>query len=233
MKQAPIDYIMWGAKGHGIVIRDVLDTYGCMLKAVFDNNMSLKSPYDDIPLFYAKEGFENWLNEQNPHTKIGYVVAIGGAYGKDRVDLSAYLSSYGLHTISFIHPWTSVAPDFVIEEGVQIMAGSCISVRVRIGKQTIVNHMANVDHDCSLGKGVHVAPGATLAGCVEVQDYAMIGAGATILPNITIGEGAIVGAGAVVTKDVASGDIVVGIPACRRYLWILLMNFTLTKTCHY
>lgn len=216
MKQAPIDYIMWGAKGHSIVIRDVLDTYGCKLKAVFDNNISLNSPYDDIPLFYGKEGFENWLHIQNPHSKMGFVVAMGGARGKDRVDLSVYLSSSGLHPISFIHPWTSVAPDVVIDDGVQIMAGACISVRVRIGEQTIVNHMANIDHECSLGEGVHVAPGATLAGCVEVQDYVMIGAGATILPNITIGEGAIVGAGAVVTKDVSDGDIVVGIPARRR-----------------
>ncbi len=78
--------------------------------------------------------------------------------------------------------------------------------------------MANVDHECKLGSGVHIAPGAVLTGWVEVQDCAMVGAGATILPNLVIGEGAIVGAGAVVTKDVGDGDVVVGVPARTLYL---------------
>jgi phosphonate metabolism protein (transferase hexapeptide repeat family) len=40
-----------------------------------------------------------------------------------------------------------------------------------------------------------------------------IGHGAIILPSITIGNGAVVAAGAVVSKDVASYDIVAGVPA--------------------
>lgn len=48
---------------------------------------------------------------------------------------------------------------------------------------------------------------------VEVGDYVFIGPRAIILPGIKIGKGAIIGAGAVVTKNVASGDIVAGVPA--------------------
>ena len=203
---------MWGAKGHGIVIRDVLDNYNCHLDAVFDNDKSLRSPYNDVPLIYLKDGFENWVKSNNIEN-MGFIVAIGGARGRDRMELSNYLSSYGLHDISFIHPNTSVSRDVVLGKGIQVMAGAVISVRVSIGDYTIVNHQTNIDHECILGKGVHVAPGATLTGCVEVKDFAMVGAGSTILPNITIGEGAIVGAGAVVTKDVGDGDVVVGIPA--------------------
>jgi acetyltransferase-like isoleucine patch superfamily enzyme len=60
---------------------------------------------------------------------------------------------------------------------------------------------------------VHVAPGATLCGCVDVGEDAMVGAGATVLPRLRIGRGAVVGAGAVVTRAVADGTVVVGIPA--------------------
>jgi len=142
---------------------------------------------------------------------LGFVVAIGGTRGKDRLCIADYLKSFGLQPISFIHPWTSVCSDVVLDDCVQIMAGACVSTRVRVGEQTIINHMANVDHECILGRGVHIAPGATLAGCVTVQDRVMIGAGATILPNLTIEEDAIVGAGAVVTKDVDAGSIVIGV----------------------
>jgi len=214
--QSPLSYIIWGAKGHGMVVRDVLDSYGCHLLAVFDNNTDLEPPFPDVPLLYLQEGFERWFSSSDMLSPLGFVVAMGGARGKDRLLTAEYLTSFGLQPVAFIHPWTSVCSDAVIGDGVQIMAGACISTRVRIGDQTIVNHMANVDHECILGKGVHIAPGATLAGCVTVQDHVMIGAGATVLPNLTIGEDVIVGAGAVVTKDVDAGSVVAGVPARRK-----------------
>jgi len=214
--QPPLNYIIWGAKGHGMVVRDALDNYGCHLLAVFDNNTDLEPPYPDVPLLYLQEGFERWLSSLDMPLPLGFVVAIGGARGKDRLLTAEYLTSFDLQPISFIHPWTSVCSDVIIGEGVQIMAGACISTRVHIGDQTIINHMANVDHECILGNGVHIAPGAILAGCVTVQDHVMIGIGATVLPNLTIEEDVIVGAGAVVTKDVDAGSVVVGVPARKK-----------------
>lgn len=214
--QPPLDYIIWGAKGHAMVVRDVLDNYGCRLLAIFDNNIDLEPPFPDVPLFYLHEGFERWLSSRDMPSPLGFVVAMGGARGKDRLHIADYLTSFGLQPVSFTHPWTSVCSNAILGDGVQIMAGACISARVRIGDQTIVNHMANVDHECILGRGVHIAPGATLAGCVTVEDHVMIGAGAIILPNLTIEEDAIVGAGAVVTKDVDAGSVVIGVPARRK-----------------
>ena len=155
---------------------------------------------------------------------LGFVVAMGGARGKDRLRTADYLTLFGLQPVSFIHPWTSVCSNVIIGDGVQIMAGACISTRVHIGDQTIVNHMANVDHECILGRGVHIAPGATLAGCVTVKDRVMVGAGATILPNLTIEEDAIFGACAVVTKDVDAGSVVIGATA-QKYFSDVSMDF--------
>jgi acetyltransferase-like isoleucine patch superfamily enzyme len=64
-----------------------------------------------------------------------------------------------------------------------------------------------------LGDGVHVAPGATLAGNVEVGDFTLVAVGAVVLPRIRIGRDCIVGAGAVVTRDVPDGTVVYGNPA--------------------
>lgn len=48
---------------------------------------------------------------------------------------------------------------------------------------------------------------------IVIEDYVFIGPRAIILPGVTIRKGAVVGAGAVVTKDVASMQIVGGVPA--------------------
>jgi acetyltransferase-like isoleucine patch superfamily enzyme len=88
-----------------------------------------------------------------------------------------------------------------------------VAADAMLGAACIVNHKASVDHECRLGDGVHVAPGATLCGLVTVGDAAFIGAGAVVLPRLSIGADAVVGAGAVVTKDVPAGAVVTGNPA--------------------
>jgi acetyltransferase-like isoleucine patch superfamily enzyme len=88
-----------------------------------------------------------------------------------------------------------------------------VAVDAVLGEACIVNTAATVDHECRLGDGVHVCPGAHLAGLVEVGNNVMIGTGAIVLPRIKIGADATIGAGATVTKDVAPGDCVVGVPA--------------------
>lgn len=50
-------------------------------------------------------------------------------------------------------------------------------------------------------------------GRIVIEDDVWIASNAVILPNVTIRKGAIVAAGAVVTKDVASYQVVAGIPA--------------------
>ena len=70
-----------------------------------------------------------------------------------------------------------------------------------------------VDHECTIGNGVHIMGSAYIAGRVKIKNYASIGANSTILPDVTIGEGAIVGAGSVVTKNVKPYDVVIGNPA--------------------
>jgi len=70
-----------------------------------------------------------------------------------------------------------------------------------------------IDHECTIGNGVHLMGSCYLAGRVHVEDYASIGANATILPDIKIGKNAIIGAGSVVTKNVKPNEVVIGNPA--------------------
>ena len=60
---------------------------------------------------------------------------------------------------------------------------------------------------------MHIAPGAHLAGGVQVGAGSHIGLGASVIEGIRIGAGCLIAAGAVVVRDVADGQRVAGVPA--------------------
>jgi sugar O-acyltransferase (sialic acid O-acetyltransferase NeuD family) len=204
-------YVIWGGKGHAKVIRDSLGNEH-ELKAVFDNNYGIKSPFNKIPIRYGIKEFEDWANGKDIN-QYGFAIAIGGGRGKERLDIAKLLCSYGLSPLKVIHPFSYISPTAILGDGCQVLAMASISSESSIGNQTIINNHVNVDHECSIRNGVHLSPGATLGGNIIIEDLVWVGINATIFPNITIGSGAIIGAGAVVRHNVAPNTIVAGNPA--------------------
>lgn len=207
------EMIFWGATGQAKVLRECMQTTDIELVALFDRNVALGSPLSGVPLYAGREGFESWLAGRPNPAGIGFLVAVGGDRGRDRIEIQEYLQSYGLVALTARHPTAFVAGNAQVGAGSQILAHASVCVEAVLGRACIVNTGAIVDHECRLGDGVHIAPGAHLAGCVEVGRYAMVGTGAVVLPRVKIGEGAIVGAGAVVLKDIPAGAVAVGNPA--------------------
>lgn len=207
-----IPVIFWGATGQAKVLRDALPAERAVLVAVFDNR-NIASPFGDIPIFHGESGFAEWEHGYGDHSLVQACVAIGGTHGRDRLERMRWLTARGYRTMSILHPQAFVSPNASFEDGCQILAMSAVCAHAKIGSAVIINTKASVDHDCVIEDGVHIAPGATLAGEVTVGECAFIGTGAVVLPRIRIGANAIVGAGAVVKKNVAAGDTVVGNPA--------------------
>lgn len=206
------EVIFWGATGQAKVLRECLgDT--ARLTALFDNDTHVAPPFVDVPLIRGRAGFEAWLQGRAGALEMYFLVAIGGDKGQARLEIQEYLESQGLKPLTAIHRTAFVAHNVKLGEGSQILAQSAVCVDAQIGRACIVNTGASVDHDCIVDDGVHIAPGARMAGCVKVARFAMIGTGAVVLPRLTIGEGAVVGAGAVVTRDVQPYTMVAGNPA--------------------
>ena len=206
------DLIFWGATGQARVLKEAIEGAGHRLVAIFDNR-AMASPFPGVPISIGEAGFENWAATQPRLGEFLACVAIGGGRGMERLAIQQWLMRKGVAPITIIHRSAFVASDASIGEGSQILAMSTVCANARLGRSTIVNTTASVDHCCIVGDGSHIGPGATLAGEVVLGTGAFVGAGAVILPRIRIGDGATVGAGAVVTKDVAPGDTVVGNPA--------------------
>ena len=84
----------------------------------------------------------------------------------------------------------------------------------RIGSDNLLMAYAHVAHDCAVGSHTILANGATLAGHVEVGDYATIGAFSGVHQFCRVGVHAFVGGYTVATKDVLPYSKTVGNRAC-------------------
>lgn len=209
----PNDYIIWGSSGHSKVLADVIYHDRRQIIALFDNDSTAQSSLAGVPLFSGEGSFSRWMNNREFQEPLDAAIAIGGDRGKFRRAIGRLLTRSGINLPLIIHQSATISPTAKIGEGTQVLAGVVIAAEVKIGAFCIANNSTNIDHECLLADGVHIAPGATLCGCVSVGENSMIGAGAVILPRITIGKNVVVGAGAVVTKDIPSDVTAVGNPA--------------------
>jgi sugar O-acyltransferase (sialic acid O-acetyltransferase NeuD family) len=206
------DFLIWGSSGHGKVLADVIALCGGRVVALVDNDPNANPCVPGLKVHTGERGLrEVGAGDRSPAQSAA--VAIGGARGADRRGIASLLRSLGYSLPPIVHPTAAIAASARISDGSHILAQTVVAADATVGSMVIVNNGAVVDHECILEDGVHIAPGATLCGCVMVGQDAMIGAGATVLPRVTIGRGAVVGAGATVTRDVAAGTTAIGVPA--------------------
>lgn len=188
---------LFGAGGHGKVIKDIVEACGKGVGVVYDDF----SPLSDLQGKQICRTSENVV--EGP-----MIISIGS--NKIRKEIS---EKYPVKYITAVHPSAIVASTAKIGEGTVVMQGAIIQTEAEIGTHCIVNTGASVDHECRIANYVHISPHATLCGNVRVGEGAWIGAGATVIPGIRIGKWAVVGAGATVIRDVPDNAVVAGTPA--------------------
>lgn len=186
---------LYGASGHGRVIKEIIEAQGGIVEGFIDDNEELSS-FCGLSVSHSAE----WADP--------IIVSIGdNAVRKEVVE--KLHCRFGIA----IHPSAVVSPSAEIGEGTVIMAGAVVNAGARIGKHCIINTGATVDHECLIGDFVHIAPGVSLCGLVEIGEGALMGVGSCAIPCVKIGKWSRVSAGSAVGKDVPDGKIAVGVPA--------------------
>jgi sugar O-acyltransferase (sialic acid O-acetyltransferase NeuD family) len=200
--------IMLGAGGHARVLHALAIAADHLVIGLCDPELTAKGEthWNGIPVLGGDEA----LQDIDP-TSTGLINGIGQLVGSQlRERIYTRMRSAGFHFPPLIHPSAWVAPDVTLDDGVQVMAGAIVQPGCSIGSNTILNTRAGVDHDCIIGAHVHVAPGATLCGGVQVDDGAFIAAGAVLIQSLHIGARAIVGAGSILTRSLPEGQTCIG-----------------------
>ncbi len=206
------DFVLWGSKGHALVLDAAIRLWGGRVVALVDNDPRAVSCLPGVPLFFAEDGLDRALKGHDRKKLFG-LVAIGGANGAARRAIHALFTIRGIEMATLVHPGASICDTARIGAGTQILAKAVVAALAHVSDDCIVNHGAIVDHETTLAAGCHIAPGAILCGCVNAGEDVFVGAGATVLPRLTLGRGSVIGAGAVVTRSVQDFCKVLGNPA--------------------
>ncbi|HYK02992.1 MAG TPA: acetyltransferase [Thermoanaerobaculia bacterium] len=203
------DVIVIAAGGHARVLVDLLRLTGRTIIAIAD------------PRPHSFNGIRHLPDDGEVRTfdpaEVELVNAVGSAgVPEARRAIFDKFKAWNYTFATLVHPSAVIAGDVLLEEGAQVMAGAVIQTGSRIGRNTIVNTRASIDHDARIGAHVHVAPGVTLSGNVTIGEMVHIGTGATAIQDVTIGDASLVAAGAVVVRDLPPRSHAAGVPARTR-----------------
>jgi len=203
------EVVILGGGGHAKVVYDLIFELDLAVKAVVTITPTLDPIFAHLEQWNSDD--EVLRFQSNSIMLVNGVGSIRVSETRRRIFLFYKQRSYQFHTL--IHPFAKVSRFAELNEGAQIMAGSIIQAGCLIGANTIINTKTSVDHDCTIGDHVHIAPGATLSGGVRIGNGSHIGVGATIIQGVSIGCNVTVAAGAVVIRDVVDNALVKGVPA--------------------
>lgn len=131
--------------------------------------------------------------------------AVLGAYG------FGYSQSEGRHVLA------AQLGNVEIENDVEIGAGTTIDRGVygptRIGEGTKIDNLAQIAHNCRIGKHNLICSQVGIAGSTTTGDYVVMAGQAGVRDHVTIGAGAQLGAMCGVSHDIPAGESVLGAPA--------------------
>jgi UDP-perosamine 4-acetyltransferase len=204
-------WILLGAGGHASVVLALLRELQCEVLGVSDPALLSQSVLQWQGLPVCDDGMV--LAQYSP-THV--FLANGVGFVQTPEPRQGVFDTYAQKDFIFpalVHPFSCVAADVLVGEGVQIMAGAVVQTGAQLGANTLVNTGARIDHGCQIGPHSHVACGAILCGTVHLGTHTFIGAGAVVIQGISLGDHCTVGAGSVVLHSQASHHRLVGSPA--------------------
>lgn len=192
---------LYGASGHGKVIKETLEANGSVVEAFVDDNANVNE-CAGLPVLHSAQGCSP------------VIVSIGVNNVRKMIVERLQSADASVEFATAIHPSAVVSPSAKIGEGTVVMAGAVINADAVIGKHCIVNTGATIDHDVVLEDYVHVAPGVNISGATHVGEGTWVGVGSCAIQCLNIGRWSFIGAGSVVVKDIPDGVVAYGNP-CR------------------
>ncbi|MDW7711230.1 MAG: NeuD/PglB/VioB family sugar acetyltransferase [Deferrisomatales bacterium] len=204
------DIVVIGSSGHA---RVVLDTLEREARARVVGLLDSFRGAGEVCFGYEVLGTEAELPKLFADGVRAAFIAVGDNWQRFRLAERARELVPGLRFVTAVHPSAQLGRDVELGEGSVAMAGAVVNPGSRLGRFSIINTRASLDHDGDLGEFASLAPGVAAGGRVSVGAFSAVGIGAAVGHGRKIGEHTVVGAGAVVVRDIPDHVVAYGAPA--------------------
>jgi len=185
---------IYGANGHGLVLRDIAITCG----------------YKDV--MFVDDGDNEYPSFKDIKSEKNIPMAFGVGSNATRAKLFEKVKQNGFEIVTLIHPSAIISPSAKIGAGVVVMPNVVVNAKAVIGEGVILNTSCVIEHECIIEDFAHISPNVALAGAVKVGRYTHIGIGSNVIQGIIIGKNVIVGGGSMVIRNIQDNQKVVGVP---------------------
>ena len=107
----------------------------------------------------------------------------------------------------------------IIEDNVEIYSNAVISRGLGknddtiIGKNSKINNLVHIGHNCEIGEGNLLGVGAIVGGSVKIGKNNYFALNCTIRDGIIVGDYNLIGMGSVVIADISNYEVWAGYPA--------------------
>ncbi len=218
---------------YAIVLKNILKEEECMIKelsiigcggharsvadVVLNNNSTIKLNFYDTNAYKEERilGGTYTVLPLNINTNFEYTnlfIAIGNNL-KRRDYTVHYLKNTDQNLVTIISHTAYISRFSDVKQGCFVAENVHIGPECEIGKCTIVNTRAVIDHESKIGKYCHISVNSTVCGRCTIGDNVFLGAGAVVKDKINICDNVTIGAGAVVCADITESGLYVGCPA--------------------
>jgi sugar O-acyltransferase (sialic acid O-acetyltransferase NeuD family) len=184
---------IFGSGGHAGVALDLMETMHVKESVIIvtqDNESKIaagrKWPAADLLTQIEFESMS--LSESNT----GFHVAIGD--NSVRLRIAELALKKGLRPVSIISSTAAISELSTIGVGVFIGPNSHVGPGATVGDFSIVNTMANLEHDSKMGSFSQLAPGACVCGNAEIGEGSFVGANSVVKELSRLGNWSTLGA---------------------------------------
>lgn len=199
---------IYGYGGHGLEVEELARVINLKEnrweKIIFVDDA--KDKIDNEKIF----SFEDIISKYSPKD-IEFMTGIGEPVIREKLYNKVKEKDYNFAIL--VHPSASVAESAVLEEGTMVAHNAFVSIKAHLFTNALVQPLACVHHECSVGRNSVVSTSAVMGGNSSLGYNSFIGLGASVKQGISVGNGSVVGMGAVVIKNVSDRVMVVGNPA--------------------
>jgi sugar O-acyltransferase (sialic acid O-acetyltransferase NeuD family) len=194
-----------GYSGHGYVVTESAISVGMIVSHYCDKSPNIINPFQLEYLgFEGDEHFKAWGR------KFHFILGVGD--NKLRHEIGGEIRRRSEVILNVIDPSASLSKYIEMGSGNFIAKHAIVNTLASLGDFCILNTGCIIEHECTLQSGVHIAPGAVLAGNVQVGENTFIGANSVVKQGVKIGKNVIIGAGSVIINDILDNQKVVGNP---------------------